>query len=479
MQKRTRKYSGVRSAEVTSREIKHREIARYAATQGFVLLKNDGLLPLTSDARVFLAGTGAVHAIKGGTGSGDVNEREVVSSLTGFKNVGLRVVNEEAILSSTTDYEDAQAEYVNKIFNNMSNISSQDFFELFMREKRRDFKRVPIDEEAVKASDAAFYVVSRVAGEGRDRVLEKGDYYLSDIEKEELNKLGMYTDNIVVLINAGGPVDLSDILNNKSVKAIMNISQPGMELGNAVADAVLGKETPCGKLSATWALLYKDYPNASTFSHNNGDVENERYTEGIYVGYRYFDSFNVKPAFPFGFGLSYTDFEISDVKVSVSSGEITVESKVTNVGNKYSGREVVQVYAACPQTGIKKEFKRLVGFKKTRELKPGESEALKVTISSKALASFDEEKSHWILENGEYGIFVGNSSDKAEIAGMVSVKEDYVIEKVEHILPLQEKLEEMVRPDSVISELTKKWKEEAESKGIKAISFVPVKEGAH
>ena len=476
MQKRTRKYSGVRSAEVTSREIKHREIARYAATQGFVLLKNDGLLPLTSDARVFLAGTGAVHAIKGGTGSGDVNEREVVSILTGFKNVGLTVVNEEAILSSTTDYEDAQAEYVEKIFNNMSNISSQDFFELFMREKRRDFKRVPIDEEAVKASDAAFYVVSRVAGEGKDRVLEKGDYYLSDIEKEELNKLGKYTDNIVVLINAGGPVDLSDILSNKSVKAIMNISQPGMELGNAVADAVIGKETPCGKLSATWALLYKDYPNASTFSHNNGDVENERYTEGIYVGYRYFDSFNVKPAFPFGFGLSYTDFEISDVKVSVSSGEITVESKVTNAGNKYSGREVVQVYAACPQTGIKKEFKRLVGFKKTRELKPGESEALKVAISSKALASFDEEKSHWILENGEYGIFVGNSSDKAEIAGIISVKEDYVIEKVEHILPLQEKLEEMVRPDSVISELTKKWKEEAESKGIKAISFVPAKE---
>ena len=389
MQKRTRKYSGVRSAEVTSREIKHREIARYAATQGFVLLKNDGLLPLISDARVFLAGTGAVHAIKGGTGSGDVNEREVVSVLTGFKNAGLTVVNEEAILSSTTDYEDAQAEYVNKIFNNMSNISSQDFFELFMREKRRDFKRVPIDEEAVKASDAAFYVVSRVAGEGKDRVLEKGDYYLSDIEREELNKLGKYTDNIVVLINAGGPVDLSDILNNKSVRAIMNISQPGMELGNAVADAVIGKEAPCGKLSATWALLYKDYPNASTFSHNNGDVENERYTEGIYVGYRYFDSFNVKPAFPFGFGLSYTNFEISDVNISVSSGEITVESKVTNVGNKYSGREVVQVYAACPQTGIKKEFKRLVGFKKTRELKPGESEVLKVTISSKALASFD------------------------------------------------------------------------------------------
>ena len=112
MQKRTRKYSGVRSAEVTSRETKHRETARYAATQGFVLLKNDGLLPLTSDARVFLAGTGAVHAIKGGTGSGDVNEREVVSILTGFKNAGLTVVNEEAILSSTTDYEDAQAEYL-------------------------------------------------------------------------------------------------------------------------------------------------------------------------------------------------------------------------------------------------------------------------------------------------------------------------------------------------------------------------------
>ena len=477
MQKRIRKYSGVKSAEVSNREIKHRIMARYAATQGFVLLKNDGILPITNETKVFLAGTGAVHAIKGGTGSGDVNEREVVSILTGLKNAGTKVVNEESILLSVADYEEAQAEYVEKILNNMSDISSQDFFELFLREKRRDFKRVAIEESSVKLSDVAIYVVSRVAGEGRDRVLKKGDYYLSDTEKEELDKLAQITDKIIVLINTGGQIDLTEILSNKSVKAILNISQPGMEMGNAVADVLIGKESPSGKLSDTWALEYKDYPNATTFSHNNGDVENERYTEGIYVGYRYFDSFDIKPAFSFGFGLSYTEFMISEVKIAINNGEVIVESIVKNIGNKYNGREVVQVYVACPQTGIKKEFKRLVGFKKTSLLKADESEVVKVTIPSKALASFDEEKGSWIVEKGNYGIFIGNSSDNNTLAGVIFVKEDCVIERNEHILPLQEKLEEIVRPDEVVNDLTKKWLNESKVKGFTAIEFVPIEEG--
>jgi len=476
MQKRIRKYSGIKNAEVSSREIKHREIARYAATQGFVLLKNDGLLPIKNETKVFLAGSGAVHAIKGGTGSGDVNEREVVNILTGLKNAGVTVINEEDILVSIADYEEALSEYVDKILNNMSNISSQDFFELFLREKKRDFKRISITKDKVESSDVAVYVISRVAGEGRDRVLEKGDYYLSDIESKELEELGKLTDKIVVLINAGGPIDVNEILKNKSVKAIMNISQPGMELGNAVADSLLGKEAPSGKLSDTWALEYKDYPNAATFSHNNGDTENERYTEGIYVGYRYFDSFNVKPAFPFGFGLSYTDFNISEYRVAVDNGKITVEAKITNTGDIFNGREVAQVYMACPQTGIKKEFKRLVGFKKTKLLKPNESEVVKIAISSKSLASYNEEESAWIVEKGEYGIFIGNSSVNNVLAGVIAAGEDYVIEKTGHIHPLQENLEEIVRPDEVIEKLTTKWKEEARAKGIKVLEFVPVEE---
>ena len=476
MQKRIRKYSGIKSSEVSGREIKHREIARYAATQGFVLLKNDGLLPIKNETKVFLAGSGAVHAIKGGTGSGDVNEREVVDILTGLKNAGVTVINEEDILASIADYEEALSEYVDKILKNMSNISSQDFFELFLREKKRDFKRISITKDKVESSDAAVYVISRVAGEGRDRVLEKGDYYLSDVESKELEELGKLTDKIAVLINAGGPIDVNEILKNKSVKAIMNISQPGMELGNAVADSLLGKEAPSGKLSDTWALEYKDYPNAATFSHNNGDTENERYTEGIYVGYRYFDSFNVKPAFPFGFGLSYTDFNISEYRVAVDNGKITVEAKITNTGDKFNGREVAQVYMACPQTGIKKEFKRLVGFKKTKLLKPNESEVVKIAISSKSLASYNEEESAWIVEKGEYGIFIGNSSVNNVLAGVIAVSEDYVIEKTGHIHPLQEKLEEIVRPDEVIEKLTTKWKEEARAKGIKVLQFVPTEE---
>ena len=473
MERRIRKYSGVKSHEVSEREIRHRKTARYAATQGFVLLKNEELLPISKGAKIFLAGNGAAHAIKGGTGSGDVNEREVVDFLTGFKNAGFNVVNEEAVLASIADYKEALSEYVNKILGNMDKISSQDFFELFTREKRRDFKRVPIAEVDVKTSDIVVYVISRIAGEGKDRVLEKTDYYLSDEESKELEELGKITDKILVLINTGGQIDLNEIIRNKSVKAIMNISQPGMELGNAVADVISGEETPSGKLSDTWALDYKDYPNAEIFSHINGDTVNERYTEGIYVGYRYFDSFGIKPAFPFGFGLSYTEFNISDVKTDVSDNEITVEAKVTNTGDKYNGREVVQIYVACPQTSLKKEFKRLVGFEKTASLKPGESEIVKITFYSKDIASFDEEKGAWIVEKGEYGIFAGNSSAENKLAGVISVSEDYIIEKVTHIFPLQEKLNEIVRPDEVLNKLTAKWKKEASDKGLKALNFTP------
>lgn len=473
MERRVRKYSGIKSSSVSQRELKHREIARYAAAQGFVLLKNENLLPISSKIKVFLAGTGAVHGIKGGTGSGDVNEREVVDILTGFKNAEMTVVNEDAVLTSIADYNDTLSEYVSKIHSNMAKTSSQDFFEYFLREKKRDFKRVPIDKNKIKAADIAVYIVSRVAGEGRDRVAKKNDYYLSDLENRELEELGKFSDRIVVLLNVGGPIDLNGILNNKSVKAILNISQPGMEFGNAVADVLLGKVSPSGKLSATWALDYKDYPSAATFSHDKGNKVNERYEEGIYVGYRYFDSFDINPAYPFGFGLSYTDFNFSDESVNVAGSEIQVKVKVTNTGDKYSGREVVQLYVACPQTGIKKEFKRLAGFQKTALINPGASDTVEIDIHSKELASFNEKQGAWVVECGEYAIFVGNSSKNIMLAGVISVKKDYTIEKTEQILPLQEELKELIRPDSVVDRLTAKWKEEAKVKGLKSLNFVP------
>ena len=436
MKRRLRKYSGVKSPEVSQRELKHREIAGYAATQGFVLLKNEDLLPISQKSKVFLAGTGAVQGIKGGTGSGDVNEREVVDILTGLKNREITVVNEREVLASIADYKDATSEYVGKILSNMTKISSRDFFEYFLREKKRGFKRVSIDEGMVKPADIVIYVISRIAGEGRDRTADKNDYYLSDTESSELEELGKLTDRIVVLLNVGGPIDLNEILNNKSVKAIMNISQPGMELGNAVADVLIGKVSPSGKLSATWARAYKDYPSVLTFSPDKKNPVNERYEEGIYVGYRYFDSFDIKPAYPFGFGLSYTDFKLSDENVNVAGSEIRVKVKVTNTGDKYSGREVVQVYAACPQANIKKEFKRLAGFKKTALINPGESEMVEISVNSKSLASFDEKRGAWVLECGEYAVFVGNSSENTVLAGVISIKEDFIIEKTQHILTL-------------------------------------------
>lgn len=473
MQKRIRQYSGVKSSGVSGREIRHRELARYAATQGFVLLKNEGILPLVDDAKVFLAGSGAVHAVKGGTGSGDVNEREVVDILTGLKNVGLYVVNEEDITKSMLDYDASLQEYIDRVQKKRTDISGEDFFALFLSETKRDYKRVPIVKDKVEKSDVGIYVISRISGEGRDRTLEKGDYYLSDIEVQEIEELQKYSDNIIVLINTGGPIDLSEILTRSSIKAVLNISQPGMELGNAVGDVLLGKETPCGKLSSTWACDYYDFPNAKNFSHLNGDTENEKYEEGIYVGYRYFDTFDIKPAFSFGFGLSYTTFSIIVEDIKEEDGEIIVSVKVTNTGKDFAGKEVVQVYAALPQKNVDKELKRLVGFKKTRALQPQESESLEIRISSKYLAYFDFDISAFVVESGEYGIFIGNSSDNVGVEAVLCVEDDVVIEKVNHIYPLYEELQEITAPRDVIERFTYAWKDEALSKDVKKLIFVP------
>ena len=238
----------------------------------------------------------------------------------------------------------------------------------------------------------------------------------------------------VLIINAGGPVELTDLLaGTENICAILNISQLGQEGGNAVADILFGEFTPSGKLTTTWTKRYDDCPAAEEFSYLNGNLETEEYAEGIYVGYRYFDSFGIEPLFSFGYGLSYTEFDIRLCGINTASKGVTVTVEVENTGTTYSGKEVVQIYASLPQDGSRKEFRRLVGYEKTEELKPGEKEILNIVLPAKAFASFLEEQQEWRIQAGAYGIWIGNSLSEAKLSAGVKVSADVMMEKTKKL----------------------------------------------
>ncbi len=523
MKRRIRTYSGLLTPDVQPRETKNRAIARAAAAEGIVLLENDGLLPIRNGQKAAVYGSGVAHIIKGGTGSGDVNVREVVSIPEGLAANGVEMTNGAAALEASGKYDaDLKAwgaATMQKIAALMAQAPAADadqkapaeetetsaeaktetaaeasaeseaegdvdaasvqpssdmgFMSLIIPPSASPSDYVPFVEEEVRAADVVIYVISRTSGEGMDRKTEAGDYYLSDEEKENLALLAGWTDRIAVVINAGGQMDLAAIRAIPQVHAILIAGQGGMEAGAAIADVLCGKVTPSGKLTNTWPVRYEDIPCADTFSHNDGNVDTEKYEEGIYVGYRYFDSFGVAPAYPFGFGRSYTTF-VMDASLTEADGHgVTVCAKVTNTGSEYAGKQVVQIYAALPQAGLKKEYQRLIGFAKTKLLVPGESQTLSVTIPAETFASFNEAESAWIIESGTYYILAGDSSADTALAGMLFVQDDVMVEPVRHILPLQQDLNEMVRPDAVIERLHAALVEAAAEQGMKALEWEP------
>ena len=300
-------HSGSLKQEPSAREEKHRALARRAAAEGIVLLKNEGVLPLDPSAPLALFGSGAEKTVKGGIGSGDVNNRENISAYQGIKEAGAAVVNEDWIRDYEKRWREAREKWKEKILEDARHV--QNPFDAYAANPfvLPDGRR--ITEEDLRGAGAAVYVISRISGEGKDRRLEEGDYYLSGREREDLLYLDRFRIPLILILNSGGPVELTDILQEtENIRAVLNISQPGQEGGHAVADILFGKAVPEGKLTATWAMRYADYPFSDTYSYLNGDLEKEVYREGIYVGYRYFDSFGVKPLWSFGYGLSYTSF---------------------------------------------------------------------------------------------------------------------------------------------------------------------------
>lgn len=463
---------GTDDGAVTELEIANRAVARKAAAEGIVLLENkEQILPLGKGKKLALFGAGATQTIKGGTGSGDVNEREVISVYQGLKDAGYEIVNEAWLSEFDIIYHQSRQDWKDAIYAGVEEGNPWGFWQSYTAHQYH----MPEGNDPCKTdADTAVYVISRIAGEGADRFDEAGDYYLSEREEDILKQICEMYQNVIVLINSGSIIDLGFMDNFENIKGLLLISQPGMEGGHAVADVMSGVTAPSGKLTDTWALKYENYPNSEYFSHNNGDVEKEFYNEGIYVGYRYFDTFRIPVRYPFGYGLSYTEFEINVDAVTGFALEredarIILQGKVKNIGNTYAGKEVVQFYVSCPQEKMEKEYRRLAGYTKTKELAPGEEEAFVIEIPVYSLASYWEEAPGWVLESGVYGIFAGNSIADAGFVGSIDVEEDHFLVKTENICPLQEELEELKGAEEV-GELRKAWLDQADQYPVVKIS---------
>lgn len=420
-----------KSNEISEREKRNMDRSRRIAVEGMILLSNNGVLPLkiTSDS-LALFGSGARRTVKGGTGSGDVNSRIVYNVEQGLEKCGYTIGSKRWLDQYETECSDAM------------NAWGQHFQEIVrtqgwagvgeaLTNPYRDPAEPDITERDIEGTDpkCAIYVIGRTSGEGSDRKMAGGDYELSEKEISNITFLTEHYANTVVIINAGGVIDTRFLREQKGIGAILLMSQAGCAGGLALADVLTGKVTPGGHLTTTWADAYQDYPSAETFSYLSGDVNDEYYQEGIYVGYRYFDSFGVTPAYPFGFGLSYTDFNIEYQRCVIEKNQVHITVDVTNIGEKYSGRETVQVYVSQPQGKLDKAYQVLAGFAKTKLLAPGQKESLEITFSLSSLASYDESKAQYILEEGSYYVRIGNHSRNTHIVANLYL-EDTIVTKI-------------------------------------------------
>lgn len=433
------------SKEVTAFEQKNRELARKAAAEGFVLLENDGTLPL-KDKRIALYGSGARMTVKGGTGSGAVRERYSVTIAQGLENAGFEIMSESWLDRFDRFYQDTYETYRQEQEKRIEGI--QEFYRILgMIEPFTHPMGIPVTIEDVEAAvcDTAIYVLARQAGEGNDRHDRQGDYRLDDVERENLEFLSKAYKNLVIIINAGGVIDVS-FLETLHVSALVYYVQGGEEGGNALADVLSGRVNFSGKLATSWAYSFEDIPSNSTYSYLGGDKYNQEYKEGIYVGYRYFDTFNVKPRYAFGYGLSYASFGCSacDKEISMERGQFRLTVAVKNTG-AVSGREVVQLYASVPFGGGA-EKQRLAAFAKTKELAPGETQYVELTVAFRELANYDESRAAWVLRAGDYILRVGNSSDHNSPAAVLTLAKDAVLEQCVNICPVQHEVEEITPP---------------------------------
>lgn len=386
------------------------ELLRRAAADGAVMLENNGILPLKGGTRVALFGITGYESHYVGYGSGgDVNRPYAVSFADGIKNCDRLTL-------------DPTIESIYREWNKKNPINNG-----FWGHWPFYFPEMPLDnttvENARNKNEVAVAVIGRAAGESRDCKLQKGSYYLADDEIAMLDALAEEFDDIVILLNIGGIFDMSWIEKYKKViGAILIVWQGGMEGGNAAADLLCGKAYPSGRLTDTIAKRYENYPSSANF----GGKDFNEYKEDIYVGYRYFETFaKSKVLYPFGYGLGYTEFEISANTVEKSNDKFIFNVSVKNIGNTI-GREVVQLYLSKPCGKLGNPEKILVAFVKTAELKSGERETIELIVETNQLASYDESKSAYITESGKYEFFLGKNIRENEAVFTFEQGEDEI-----------------------------------------------------
>ena len=406
---------------------KYAELARRVAAEGSVLLRNeDGVLPLQKGQKVSIFGRTQFEHYKSGTGSGGMVNAPYVTNITdSLKEDGTVQVNEVL-----------EAQYREWLKDHPFDIGEGWAMEPWNQEE------MPVSEEltrqAAEQSDLAIVVLGRTAGEDKDNSAAEGSYLLTAAEEEILRNVCNAFARTIVVLNVGNIMDMKWV-DRYQPQAVLYVWQGGQEGGRATVDVLTGKVNPGGKLSDTIAEDIEDYPSTENF----GDPVENFYTEDIYVGYRYFETFaRDKVKYPFGFGLSYTRFQTESMGLAVQGTEATVIEKVTNVGGM-SGRETIQVYVEAPQGKLGKPLRQLAAYAKTEELKPGASEELILKAELTELASYDDSgvtghKSCYVLEAGDYIFYVGTDVRSAREVGRVTLAELQVVRTAtEALAPVQ------------------------------------------
>jgi beta-glucosidase len=401
----------------------HAAITRQSACEGIVLLKNNGCLPWKDIKTVALFGENSYNLLSGGTGSGCVHTPYVVDLVEGLKNAGI------STSKTLTDIYRKYYEYARVKFQLERHPANWFQQEQFGQQKYPEisFSPIAIGKE-VRQADAAIVTIGRQAGEGADRDIAT-EFNITDDERQLLTDVCKAFHDakkpVVVIINSGSVIETASWRNLPD--AIICAWQPGEEGGNSLADILTGKVSPSGHLTMTWPIAAVDHPSTEGYA----DKVATKHHEDIYVGYRYFDTFNKEVAYPFGYGLSYTTFEFSKPKVKANGKTVTVQVTVKNTGS-IAGKEVAQVYVSAPKGSIEKPAQELKAFAKTRELQPGEQETLTMQIPVRMLASFDESGSQWLTEAGLYTFKVGSSS--RDIRCTATAKVGHYTEKTSNAL---------------------------------------------
>ena len=414
---------------ISAREEKNAELSMNLATQGMVLLENNNnVLPMASSGNVALFGGGAVKTVKGGTGSGDVNQRSVTSVWDGFKNAGYNVTSESWLNEFEAYYDEETGGSSGGLW------GSPKVEDTLISDAQ-------IEEAKQDGTTTAVYVIARNSGEFADRLDAEGDYQLWGNEEENLKKVAANFDNVIVVLNVGGIIDTKFFHEIEGLDSLLLMSQAGMRGGDAVVKVLNGEVTPSGKLTDTWAVNYEDYSSSEGFGANDENVTQEDYTDDIYVGYRYFDTFNVTPAYEFGYGLSYTDFNIDVKDVTVDEENVTVDVRVTNVGEKYAGKEVVEVYFSAPDGALEKPYQELATYGKTDTLAPGESQELTLSYATTEMSSYYEDYASYIMEDGDYVVRVGNSSRNTSVAAVIGLDSNVFTEQLSNQMVQDEEID--------------------------------------